>query len=523
MACKLPGSGMVTCKLVSGIRILLFPLCCGALLTAAASSAWAAPFAFDQVVHDAHTLAQHPWHPRPVKTNKSLRQLSPQAYGQILDTHPLWQHAGLPFKILFYPLGATFTHPVRINVIRNGQAYPVQYNPKAFSVDGHPGEKVHIPRNGGYAGFVAVDTRYPRLHDEFLSFLGASYFRAVSKGAVYGTSARGLGIDTALPSGEIFPYFQEFWLQRPAPGAHHLTIYALLDSPLVTGAYRFEITPGENARVRVHAVLYPRKKIRQLEIAPLSSMFWHGRGRGIRAGDWRPQQHDSSDLVMANGDGEWITRPLNNPLYTQVTRYALDHPTGFGLLQQDRHFANYEGLTTQYQKRPSVWIQPLNDWGEGQVELVELPTNNRNLDNIVTFWLPRHSPQPGQAFTVRYRLNFFRDAVHLPPGGHPVATYLGTVPDSDGSRRVVVNFAGGGLGRLPANTPVQAHLSVGPGARLIHSTVHFNPIDHQWQMEAEILPPAHHPTNVRIFLESHGHALSDTWTYLLQRGKPPSY
>ena len=126
-----------------------------------------------------------------------------------------------------------------------------------------------------------------------------------------------------------------------------------------------------STRVQVHAVLFPRQKIQQLEIAPLSSMYWHGRGRGVRAGDWHPQQHDSSDLIMANGDCEWITRPLNNPLYTQVTRYKLDTPQGFGLFQQDRRFSNYEGILTQYQKRPSVWIQPENDWGSGQVELVE--------------------------------------------------------------------------------------------------------------------------------------------------------
>ncbi len=510
---------MTICKSKFNIRIIVLPLCCGALLAAVAPGAAAIPFAFSQVVHDAHDLAQRAWHPRPVEASKSLRQLSPQAYGHILDTHPLWKHDGFPFEVLFYPLGGTFDHPVRVNVIRNGQAYPIRYDSKTFSVEGTLAKKVHIPKNGGYAGFLVKDTGYARRHDEFLSFLGASYFRAVNKDAIYGTSARGLGIDTALPSGEIFPYFQEFWLQRPKPGVHHLTIYGLLNSPLITGAYRFEVTPGKNTHIRVHAVLYPRKKIRQLEIAPLSSMFWHGRGRGIRAGDWHPQQHDSSDLIMANGDGEWITRPLNNPLYTQVTRYTLVHPQGFGLFQQDRRFTSYEGIYTQYQKRPSVWIQPLNDWGKGQVELVELPTNNRNLDNIVAFWVPQHPPQPGQAFSVSYRLNFLRDAANLPPGGHPVATYFGTVPHSGGSRRIVVDFAGGGLGRLPANTPVQAHISVGPGTRLIHSAVRFDPANHQWQWRAQILPPADHPTNVRVFLESRDHALSDTWTYLLQRSK----
>jgi glucans biosynthesis protein len=204
---------MTICKPKFNIRVIVLPLCCGALLAAVAPGAAATPFAFSQVVHEAHDLAQSAWHPRPVEASKSLRQLSPQAYGHILDTHPLWKHDGLPFEILFYPLGGTFDHPVRINVIRNGQVYPIHYDSKTFSVEGALAKKVHIPKNGGYAGFLVKDTGYVQQHDEFLSFLGASYFRAVNKDAVYGTSARGLGIDTALPSGEIFPYFQEFWLQ----------------------------------------------------------------------------------------------------------------------------------------------------------------------------------------------------------------------------------------------------------------------------------------------------------------------
>ncbi|WP_075324207.1 glucan biosynthesis protein [Acidithiobacillus albertensis] len=479
------------------------------------STAFADPFSFANVQKSAQKLSRRAWKPRPISAGQYLRRLSPQAYGRILDVHPLWKGQDLPFEVVFYPLGHTFVHPVQMNVIQHGQSFPLPYSARLFATHGVVSQS-QLPRKGGYAGFsllYPLDT--PPYHNEFVSFLGASYFRAVGKGAVYGTSARGLGIDTALPSGEIFPYFQEFWLQRPKPGARHMIIYALLNSPVITGAYRFTVIPGESTRIRVRAVLYPRKKIKQLEIAPLSSMYWHGRGRGIRAGDWHPQQHDSSDLIMAARDGQWITRPLNNPLHIQVTRYLLNNPIGFGFFQQDRRFSNYEGLITQYQKRPSVWIHPLNHWGKGQVELVELPTNNRNTDNMVTFWVPAKPLRPGESLRVHYQIRFFRNDKQLPSGGHPVATFLGNDPHMKGAKTLVVDFAGDGLGHLPAQTPMHAHFTVGAGVHILHSSVRFNPLKHQWQVNAQILPARHQPRNISLFLASKGKVLSDTWLYLL--------
>ena len=71
---------------------------------------------------------------------------------------------------------------------------------------------------------------------------------------VYGLSARGLAVDTALlPSGEEFPRFREFWIRRPKPTDKRLTIYALLDSPRATGAYRFVIIPARDTVVDVQS------------------------------------------------------------------------------------------------------------------------------------------------------------------------------------------------------------------------------------------------------------------------------
>lgn len=143
--------------------------------------------------------------------------------------------------------------------------------------------------------------------------LGASYFRVIGAGQVYGLSARGLAIDTALPSGEEFPRFREFWIERPKPTDKRLTIYALLDSPRATGAYRFVIMPGRDTVVDVQSKVYLRDKVGKLGVAPLTSMFLFGPNQPSPATNFRPELHDSNGLSIHAGNGEWIWRPLNNP------------------------------------------------------------------------------------------------------------------------------------------------------------------------------------------------------------------
>ena len=75
----------------------------------------------------------------------------------------------------------------------------------------------------------------------------------------------------------------------------------------------------------------------------------------------------------------------------QISAFADTSPRGFGLLQRERMFADYQDLEARYENRPSVWVEPIGDWGEGAVELVEIPSEQEVNDNIVAFWRP-HDP-----------------------------------------------------------------------------------------------------------------------------------
>ncbi len=500
------------------LRFLVQSACLGLAFWVLATPVFAGSFGFAQVEAKAKALLEAPYQAQALPVPASLQKLTPEQYAQIQDVDPLWHKQGLPFEAQFYLPGSYFDRPVVVRTVVDGQVQPIPFSLRHFGF-GDLEVPNDLPSDLGYAGFrLLYPLNTPPHHNEFISFLGASYFRAVGTGQIYGTSARGLGIDTALPSGEIFPYFKEFWLVQPQAGATDSVVYALLDSSVVTGAYRFTIHPGKTVTVQVEATIYLRNPVQVLEIAPLTSMYWHGKGRGQVAGDWHPQQHDSSDLVMANGDGEWITRPLDNPLHIQATTYAMDRPQGFGLIQQDRQFSAYEGLNTQYQLRPSVWVEPIGDWGKGHVKLVELPTNNRDMDNIDAFWVPAQQPAPGEAFHFAYRLRFFLDNADLIPGGHPVATYLGDgkVP---GSRTMVIDFAGGALAQLPGSAPVDAIISVDHGAKVLKQKIEWDGARHFWRVIADILPVSGQPANVRCYLALKGQAMTDTWTYLLHAAK----
>ncbi|MBC7942221.1 MAG: glucan biosynthesis protein G, partial [Chitinophagaceae bacterium] len=350
--------------------------------------------------------------------------------------HAIWRAQGLPFELQFFHLGGGNDLPVQVNEIQAGQARPVAYDPQAWSFDNNVVSRHRLDRRAwgelGHAGFrVHHALNNPQVMDELVVFLGASYFRALGRGQQYGLSARALAIDTvgAAPGqGEEFPRFKAFWVERPAANASSLTIHALLDSPRATGAYRFVLRPGENTAIDVQARLFLRAQrgglpaVQTLGIAPLTSMFLHGENQP-RPGDFRPEVHDSDGLLVAAGAAgpaavtEWLWRPLFNPPRPLASSFAVSRLEGFGLMQRDRRFAAFEDSEARYERRPSVWVEPLGDWGPGRVELLLLPTPDESHDNVAAYWVPAALPAPGRALDLAWRLHWQGTTQQTPPGG----------------------------------------------------------------------------------------------------------
>ena len=476
-----------------------------------AGQLWA--FSLDDVSAKAKELAGQKYEAPRSNLPNEFREMKFADYQKIRfrNEKAEWADQKTPFKLSFYHQGMHFDTPVKINEITATDVQEIKYDPTRFDF----GDVKFDPKATDQLGYAGFRVLYPinkdDKQDEIMTMLGASYFRVVGKDQVYGLSARGMAIDTALPSGEEFPRFTEFWIERPKPGDKHLVIFALLDSPRATGAYRLILRPGTDTVVDVKSQMFLRDKVSKLGVAPLTSMFLFGANQPSKVLNYRRELHDSSGLSIHAGNGEWIWRPLNNPKHLSVSNFSVENPRGFGLLQRGRNFSHYEDLDDNYDKRPSAWIEPEGDWGKGSVDLVEIPTADETNDNIVAFWSPAELPEVGKPLDVAYRLHWTLDdaAFHSPDSAWVKQTLRSTgdvkqsnlIRQPDGSVAYLVDFEGPSLKKLLPDAPVRSQVSVGDNAELVENSVRYNEHTKGWRLTLRMkIKDASKPTEMRAAL-----------------------
>ncbi|MBU2955585.1 glucan biosynthesis protein [Marinobacter sp. F3R08] len=455
------------------------------------------------------------------ETLKTLSWDDYQAIGFRAD-QALWRDTDSAFQIQLFHLGLYFQQPVKIHEVVDGEATELAYQQGLFRYEGEQ-PLGDLPEDMGYAGFRV------HYHNNFAldlaAFLGASYFRAVGSEMQYGVSSRGLAIDTGMNKEEEFPRFTEFWLEQPEPESGRLNVWALLDSPSTTGAYAFVLDPGRNMVMDVDVALYPRTEITRAGIAPLTSMYQVGENSRRMDYDWRPEIHDSDGLAMRTGNGEWLWRPLVNPVTLRFNSYRDHNPSGFGLLQRDRDFDHYQDDGVFYDRRPSVWVEPIGEWGAGSVDLVEIPTVDETFDNIVAFWHPDSPLLPGREYLFSYRLHWGEAAPVQP---YELATVQATRTGLGGvvgqkrtyfSWRFAVDFAGGALEMLGQDAEVEPVISVSRGDVEITSARPLSAIGGYRAMFDLVPGDSVEPINIRVYLRLHGEPLTETWLY--QYTPPP--
>jgi glucans biosynthesis protein len=493
---------------------------------AAAPAAGDAGFGFANVEQLARERSAQSYQAASAKLPNSIAHLTYEQYQNIRfrRANALWRNQSL-YEVQFFHRGFNFDRRVGISEVVDGVARPVPYNPGWFDFGRVVRQPGKLPRDLGYAGFrVHYPLHSPGYKDELIVFLGASFFRVLGRNQDYGLTARGLAINTAAKGGEEFPWFTDFWLVRPTdPEQRVLTLYALLDSESITGAYQFKVRPGRLTQVEVTSTLYPRRNIQKVGIAPLTSMFLYGTDpSGHRFDDYRPQVHDSDGFQAQTGTGEWLWRPLTNPRELRINRFMDQQPHGFGLIQRDRDFSHYLDPVARFQRRPSYWIQPLGDWGKGGAELVEIPTDEAIHDNIALYWVPEQAVTAGKELHFSYLLSAHSEAALWPPGGKVLATRIAAAtPDEQrdlshsDARRVILDFSGGDLEGLDASQPLKALLTVANGTTE-NVTVERLTENGVWRVSFLVVPARlHEPVDLHCFLQLYGESLSETWTYQL--------
>ena len=481
-------------------------------------AALAAAFSMADVDREAAARAAAPY--RPVA---EVDQHAGSAYDEwrnlrFRGDRTLWRGAGLPFQAQFFPAGGFHTRPVELFEVVDGQPREIRFTRGDF-VRGADAP-TDDPRPIALAGVrLLYPLNRPDHHDELIAFIGASYFRALGQGHQYGSSARGLSLDTTGGRPEEFPSFVRFWLERPAPGADVATVYALLDSPRAAGAYRFDIRPGATTTVDVRARIHLRAPVATFGVAPLTSMFFGGENQPL-ANDFRPEVHDADGLLVASRDGEWVWRPLTRPERPFATAFSLRSLRGFGLMQRDRRLDSYEDLEAHYHRRPSVWVEPLGDWGAGRVELLQLPARTEGDDNIAAISVPADAPAPGRPLELAWRLHWTGATAPGEPAGRTVQTRVGfgfrEAAAPANRLQLHVDFAGPALARLPPDSDVKPVVSAGAGSRVLAARVEPHPAIGGWRMtlDVERIDPRR-ALELRAFLRLGDDTLTETWAYAL--------
>lgn len=481
-------------------------------------------FEFGEVVDKARTLAEGKYEPPP-EVPGFLRDLNYRDY-QAIRFNPeasLWREGLSLFRVMMVPPGNFYTHTVKLNEIDATGVRPISFDKTAYSFPDDLAKR--IPADLGHAGFKLT---YPlgegTEQNQFLVFAGASYFRGVGAGNRFGLSARGIALNTGLPSGEEFPSFIEFWLERPGGSSDRIRVYGLLNGPSVAGAYRFDIQPGPTTRVNVSAELFYRSEVDQPGLAPLTSMFYYGENTGRPVGEWRPQVHDSDGLLIHDaGSGEWLWRPLVNPSRLKLSYLQVNRLGGFGLIQRDTAFHQFEDAEARYDLRPSAWVSPRPGWSNGEVVLVEIPTNSETNDNVVAFWKPAGGASKGEHRKLDYTLSFGGKDVPGQEIGRVVKTFVGDGNrtgggDAANAYRMIVDFAGGSLDALKPDAAVVGHVSEGSGsegAEILEHYVEFIEADNSWRLSMLVRPGSGANPVFRGQLLLDGKPLTEVWTYSL--------
>lgn len=466
-------------------------------------------FTEDTVLEVARRVAAEAHSPRTIDEKSPVRQLSYDQYRDIRvnPDSAIWRTEQVPFRLELLPAGFMFQNLVTVSVVENGLARDLSAPPGTFTL----GPSVTKQLNGQIlplSGFrVRTHINSPSVWDEFLVFQGASYFRAVGRNGLYGLSARGLALKTASATGEEFPAFTHFWIERPGTNATGFVVHALLESASTTGAYRFSVIPGVETVMDVDVTLIPRVALESVGIAPLTSMFLFDESVRTRIDDFRDEVHDSDGLQIVLASGEQTWRPLANPTQLQISSFTNVAPKAFGLVQRSRKPLDYQDLEAQYERRPSAWIEPTSQWGAGAVELIEIPSDRETNDNIIALWRPKEAIPAGKPWKTSYRVRWNSQPRVLPEMGRTTMTRTG--PSFDGKRRLfVVDFHN--VGKSPDGIRVEAGTSAG---KISNVVLQANGSTKGLRASFELAPGEASVAELRLRLIKGDKPVTETWLY----------
>ena len=470
------------------------------------------PFSFSNVVELARTLSKRPYKAVTADLPDAFSNLNYESYVG-LRAKPeaaVWLNDNVGFAIEPLHRGFIFSNPMQIFTVENGVSTRLVYDPAKFDFG-----KVTPPQglgDIGFSGFRVLTTGAGAPTAEVAIFQGANFFRAAARWQTMGAMARGLAIRTADAKGEEFPQFRAIWIEKPTLAAGALVLYALLDSESVTGAYRFTLRPGDAVIVDTECTLFARVAVDHVGFAPMTATSYLSPMDRRRSDDLRPIVAEVTGLQMWTGSGEWLWRTVANREALQISSFVDDKPKGFGFVQRNRDFEQYQDDVQRWEMRPSLWIAPIGEWGPGSVQLIEIPTESEVNDNIIAYWRPRDGLAAGSETSFAYRQFWCWLPPDRPQGAVVTAARSGRAPGGK-KRRFVVQFSAEAFAepqRLPPDLRPVLHAN--PGA-ITSLQSYLMPDRRAYRVVFDIDPGAETYSEMRLVIEAAGKPVSETWLY----------
>jgi periplasmic glucans biosynthesis protein len=459
------------------------------------------------VIEAARLLSKRPFVPPNTGLPDPFNGLNAESYSGIRHRpeRQIWADEAKPFVIEPLHRGFVYATPVSISLVEDGVVRRVVYDPNRYSFG-----KLQPPAqitDMGFSGFrLLTSGDSPR---EIASFQGATFFRAIARGQTMGSLSRALAIKTADPRGEEFPVFRAFWIERPS-AENVMVIHAVADSESATAAFRFTLRSNEVTILDTEATIFARSALDNVGIAPMQASFLFGPNKRRGVDDFRPSVHEANGLQMLNGRGEWIWRPLNNPEQLQISSFMDENPKGFGLIQRERDFSAFQDDDQRYDLRPSLWIEPIGEWGAGNIQLVEIPSESEVNDNIIAFWRPKAGIAAGSETSIAYRQFWCWSPPEKPALAQAIGFRIGRGSQAR-RRRCLVEFSGE-LFAQEKPPEIKLNLTCTPG-QILNPRLLINPQRQTARVLFELDPAGENAVEMRLILEDGDKPLSETWLY----------
>jgi periplasmic glucans biosynthesis protein len=480
----------------------------GPVALALASIGDGQPFEFSKLQAVARILAQRPYQP-PVNDLPAAFGNMPYDQYVTIRAQPqavLWANENRGFTVEPLHRGYAFLPATQLFTIEDGVVRRVAFDSGKFDYG-----RVTPPPVGLDLGFSGFRLAFGQERTQLVSiFQGPSFYRALALGQNFGAIARGIILKPGDQKGEEVPQVRGYWLERPPQGADTLIINVLYDAESVTVAARMTVRPGEMTLIDHETSIFARQAIEHFGVGCVMASYLYAPQSRRQFDEVRPAVHEASGLQMVTGAGEAIYRPLSNPAVLQVSAFVDDNPKGFGLVQRDRDPAHFMDDDQRFERRPSVWVEPLGEWGPGTVQLLEIPSDSEVNDNVISYWRPRRGLAAGAEMTVGYRQYWGWTPPHRMPLAHVIRIRQGRVGQQGRRRRFVLDFHGDDLADAAIVAGLKPLVSATPGTI---QNVRLSPFPEirQARVSFDLDPGAEVLSELRLVLESGGRPVTETW------------